>query len=225
MTIHNEQFKSFLQDKNQKQYAEKIKDIKYYFFKIPYDEDCDFIQIMRVYTYNNPEGKPGLEDKSELGGIYIYSLGLLFNLEYDLRDFLSCRNVIEQQYYETLDMQGYYKNLCKDISAEIIRRVETGQFDRAEAEQLIAEGDRDIQYYKEYRERESVERSFLEGVLLEKPDICVSYDTPYAYEIDAVLKYLRCPADIINERAAAFMEDNKAVIYKQIIRAEIILRS
>lgn len=220
MIINNEKFNEFLQDKNQRQYAEKIKDTKYYFFKIAYDEDCDFIQIMRIYTYHNPEGKPGLKDKSGLGGIYVYSLGLLFNIEYDLREFLSCDNKTEKQNYESVDIEGYYKQLKNEIAAEIVRRIESGQFNRTEAEKLINPDDSDIKYYKEHGMRESAEQDFLNGKQLDKPDICISYTTQCEYDIDAVLEYLRCPADIINTRATTFIETEKVKIYKAIVRAE-----
>jgi hypothetical protein len=215
MITNNENFAAFLQSKDRRYYAERIKDGNYCFFKVPYDGDCDFVHVIHTYTgHYNPEGKPELNDRSELGGIYVYSLGLLFNAGYELRGFLAPG-------YKALDAKEYYGRLKDDVSAETVRRVEAGLFDRAGAETLVGENDRDIRYYREYREREFAEQDFLDGKRFDKPEICIEYATRCENDIAAVLEYLRSPAGAVNARADAFMESEKAMIYKRIIGAEI----
>ena len=226
MTIENKNFAEFLQSKEQKQYFEKIKDYNYYFFKIPYDEDCDFIYLIRVYiSQYNKNGKPGLTDGSTLGGLYVYSLDLLFNVGYDL-----CENfgIARDKNPEMRDAKDYYNQLCKEIGDEVKRRVYAGQFDRNEAEILAKESKwdmKDIEYYKEYRELSFAESDFLDGKQLSRPEIHITYDTRCEYDIASVLEYLRTPTDIINARATAFIDAEKARIYKQLIRAEIHFKS
>ena len=226
INTNNEKFNNFIQSKGERYYAEKTKDTNYYFIKIPYDGDCDFIHVVHTYVSRyNPEGRPGLKDKSELGGIYIYSLDLLFNTEYHLREFLAHGQPADMREYATLSAEEYYKQFKNEVSAEIVKRIEAGQFDRAGAAALVGEDNGDIKYYREYREYDSAKNDFLEGKQLDKPEICVTYSTQCDYDIDAVLEYLRSPAVIVNARADAYTEDKKAMIYKQIVRAEIHFES
>ncbi|GHV00753.1 hypothetical protein FACS1894211_08840 [Clostridia bacterium] len=217
MISNNENFMRFLQDGNERHYAERVNDYKYRLFKIPYDGDCDFIHVLDTYVYKGNE-KPGLNDTSALGGIYVYSLGLLFNAGYELRGFVSAG-------YKTPDTKEYYGQLKKDVAAEVTRRVETGLFDRDGAERLVGESDRDIEYYKEYREYDSARQAFLEGKRFDKPEIRIYYDTQCDCDVAAVLEYLRSPAEAVNVRADAFMETEKAMIYKRIVCAETRFRS
>ena len=225
MITNNGSFSKFLENKDERYYAERTKDYNNFLFKIPYDGDCDFIHILRTYISRyNPDGKPGLNDKSELGGIYIYSSGLLFNTEYCLREFLNCTDTVAAGYKAT-DVKECYKQLCRSISAEIACRIEAGRFDRDGAAKLVGEDDRDIKYAKEYRERGFAENDFMDGKRLDKPVIHISYDTRCDYDIAAVLEYLRSPEEIINARADVYMEAEKAMIYKQIVRAEVQFES
>jgi len=222
----NNSFAEFLQDKNERQYMEWTGGYNFFLFKVPYDEDCDFIHVIRMYTSRlDPVGKPTLTCQSKLGGIYVYSLGLLFNVEYDLWDYMTSTDSAYTQSTRAPDVKEYYKRLKSAITAEIMGRIDAGQFDRAGAEKLVAADDRDILYYKEYRERGYAERDFLDGKRLDKPEIRVAYEVQSDCDIDAVLGYLRDPDEIIRARANAFMEAERVSIYKQLVCAEVHFES
>jgi hypothetical protein len=121
-TGFSEKFSQFLKDKNQRAYFESVRDYSYHFFKVTYDEDCDFIHIIKIYNSRSNDGKPGLSDKSEVGGIYVYSPDLLLNTEYCLRDRFNIR------YDDTTTIKGYYKELkirgfCRDCKENRSRGV------------------------------------------------------------------------------------------------------
>ena len=189
MNINNEKFNNFIQSKGERYYSDKANGYNYYFFKIPYDADCDFIHVINKYTcHSDPDGKPGIHDKSELGGIYAYSLGLLFNAGYYLRDFLADGMVADMKNHKTLDVAGYHKQIGKEVSAEILKRIEAGQFDREAAAALISHDDRDIQYYKEYREYEFAKSDFLDGKRPDKLEIFVTYETQGEIKISGIAR-------------------------------------
>ena len=56
MTAAN--FAAFLENKDCRTFAERTKDYNRFFFKIPYDDDCDFIHVIRIYTSRyNADGR------------------------------------------------------------------------------------------------------------------------------------------------------------------------
>jgi len=219
--IENQQFLEFLRDKNRIHFNAIEGRNGYHIFKIPYDNDCVFLHVIRTYiTDHDPIGKLRLGDKSELGCIYVPSIDTILNGEYPLKDFICKGNFSDAYRITSTDVKEYYRNLCRDINAEVVRHIEDGKFDRKKAAKLVEVDDREIKYYKEHKEYGYVERAFLEGETWDKPKIIIEY-TSREHEIDSVLEYLRTPVEAIVTRVEQYMIAEQVKIYKAIVCAEV----